>query len=760
MVPTIEPKLKAENLPEWDGSHDTAIDYFWDVGQVANLEGWLPQALGFWLPTRLKKGSQVHLWFSTLPTGRQAKMRQHYLVYLQFIKEKYLGKKWQLVMNLEFERQTFRQTGHEDETPQTFIGRRIKSVRMLANSDDGGPHEVFLIMRTAPIKWSTILVLENIDSTEELYDKVNEHDDSLVDAAKKDSRDSITLGNLASALKRLGFSQNSSASGSRPFRRANRTEVDEEAEPLAESTAVVEEGGDEDGPSSDEVALKQAYAILKKRQRPPPKGGYPFSKNDHVTTKMGKAPPSPCKVCGSANHWDRECPDWNVYIERQQRGVFVVVSNTASEEAELMYHSAYCVLLEARINDASFLKMAALSSGSEYDSDDELKPNPNTHSATGNIETDTRQTKLTDAEMVSKRASRSAYAVHIEEVEDESWLEEARMPKATKGILEDVREDEPEKKSEDLLSEARDSAPEVQQGTETKLAPPPPPSEVEPIRALKKRNPKPGDSALGVSVLSVRGRLGSMDEEEVDLRVDTCADITLVSEEYHQNMKSPPPLRQGHKMSLAQLTNEGTAIRGYVNLPVLMPTTTGEVIQSEAEAYVVRGMSVPILLGEDYQLSYELSISHNVEEGTKIRFGDSPWEVECTGVDSFPGRAQAHLVASNLTTYSRKTTKAKEHRRAKERRHRRKLRNGGAARMLRASEDCCIKAHQCKQLRVEGDFVDGRDWLVERSLLANAEDSFFSIPNVLITGRKPIVPVSNMSDRPRIIRKGEIEPYL
>jgi hypothetical protein len=59
MVPTIDPKLKLEALPEWDGSHDTAVDYFWEVYQIASLLGWLPRALGFWLPTRLVKGSQV-----------------------------------------------------------------------------------------------------------------------------------------------------------------------------------------------------------------------------------------------------------------------------------------------------------------------------------------------------------------------------------------------------------------------------------------------------------------------------------------------------------------------------------------------------------------------------------------------------------------------------------------------------------------------------------------------------------------------------
>jgi hypothetical protein len=46
---------------------------------------------------------------------------------------------------------------------------------------------------------------------------------------------------------------------------------------------------------------------------------------------------------------------------------------------------------------------------------------------------------------------------------------------------------------------------------------------------------------------------------------------------------------------------------------------------------------------------------------------------------------------------------------------------------------------------VDGNFGADKEWLVERSLLANTEDSFFTIPNTLISSRKPILPVGNMS---------------
>jgi hypothetical protein len=50
--------------------------------------------------------------------------------------------------------------------------------------------------------------------------------------------------------------------------------------------------------------------------------------------------------------------------------------------------------------------------------------------------------------------------------------------------------------------------------------------------------------------------------------------------------------------------------------------------------------------------------------------------------------------------------------------------------------------------------------MVETNFLANTDDSFFSVPKTLISSRNPCVPVSNLSDQPRIVRKGEILGHL
>jgi hypothetical protein len=157
----------------------------------------------------------------------------------------------------------------------------------------------------------------------------------------------------------MGFTQNgqSSPAYGRRDRRVNVTEVETEAVELKEEGEDSLHVPEEVTPAElldGEPTMRSVYQTLARRQRPPPKGGYPFKKNDHVATKMGRDPPSPCKVCGSTRHWDKECPDWNVYLEKQRRGVLSVSSSSASDEAELLYHSAYLVLMDDRITSNSF----------------------------------------------------------------------------------------------------------------------------------------------------------------------------------------------------------------------------------------------------------------------------------------------------------------------------------------------------------------------------------------------------------------------
>ncbi|KAJ7918044.1 hypothetical protein B0H13DRAFT_2321827 [Mycena leptocephala] len=454
-----------------DGNHDTAIQYFAEVSQKAALEGHIPRALGFWLGMRLEAGSPVQEWYIGLPGAQQALMRQHYILYLQAIKDLYLGRTWQRKMNRVYEMQRFRQRGHENETPQKYLGRRILYTRMLVDTDNGGPGEVYHILDKVPVSWGPILVVENIPNTMVLYAKVVEHEQALVNAARNESAGvrPITADNLGATLKALGYS----VDRQRPnARQAHLTfQAQEEATLDVAETDPVEDLEE----SNEDVVLKLVYVTLKEQRRGPPPGGYPFPKNDHVVTKLGKLPPSPCRLCGSEKHWSCECPNYVLYSEGVKRNAKLAAKNEPTEE-ELMYQNVFSVLLNQSLSssaidfsklESSCFELAAsmthvrkrktasppVEDGVPLQrvdlecknlpvttiSDYAPAGNPHIH---GSFETDTSS----DIERTRSFNPRRNPAATIVEEEDEEDLAYAAKPKAESSLMEETNqvEDEPE----------------------------------------------------------------------------------------------------------------------------------------------------------------------------------------------------------------------------------------------------------------------------------------------------------------------------
>jgi len=57
---------------------------------------------------------------------------------------------------------------------------------------------------------------------------------------------------------------------------------------------------------------------------------------------------------------------------------------------------------------------------------------------------------------------------------------------------------------------------------------------------------------------------------------------------------------------------------------------------------------------------------------------------------------------------------------------------------------------------VEGQLEEDRDWLVTKTLLSGTDDLHFAVPNTLISVVNPWIPITNPTNRPRYIRKGEV----
>ncbi|KAF9020684.1 hypothetical protein BDZ89DRAFT_1202592, partial [Hymenopellis radicata] len=180
-------------------------------------------------------------------------------------------------------------------------------------------------------------------------------------------------------------------------------------------------------------------------------------------------------------------------------------------------------------------------------------------------------------------------------------------------------------------------------------------------RLRKRRRSPQGESAKDVSVLSIRRRLGHLKNKEIDLRHDSCANISLISTECYASLSHPPPIRKGERWRVRQLQKGSSEIQGYVTLPVLFEADDGETIETEVEAYLVPNMTVPILLGEDYHLNYEVITERNIEEGTKIRFKGTSVKVSAVPVEAVAEASAVFRSTEGMPGY----VKAKNHRRSK-----------------------------------------------------------------------------------------------
>jgi hypothetical protein len=736
-VPTIKAELKKEDLPSWDGDHETAIDYFWKIQQLASLGGFVPQALGYWLWTSLKEGSTIQLWFSMLSSPEQDYMRSHYLSYLYGIKEGFLGRVWQRRMHNIYENQSFRQAGHENETPVRFIMRRTMYTRMLVNGDNGGPVEVYMVMQRAPLSWGPAINVDNIRSTSQLHSKVTEHEKTLMHISRVESLRLITADNLLYNLRRLGISAsgvNTTKRSTHPDkqmfrRRANLGETEDVASPSSEQT-----------PTNEERVEHEVFQVLARKQRAPPKGGYPFPKNDHVVTKMGKPPPSPCKICGSSKHWDKECSDYDVYEEtRKCTANFSMIVDPSDKESEEYYAAAYSLLMDNRIQ-------RQISSNEE---DLQRSLPQGFHEAASKALARVNATGRKECKTGTKSESRMA---SIETVKDEDDMKARNKEKAVFGILlEEIPKDTPPpalpKEPDKQSNKSRDS-----RSSEKSPEPTAPALRTGKIRLPKSHIARKGQSAVGVSVVAMKGRVGSMRNAITDLRLDSCADITLISAEYFAALRDKPTVQQGMRLKLWQLTDKDCELGGFVRIPIFVEVTGGETIEMEAEAYIVPRMTVPILLGEDFQLTYEIAVSRSVEQGTMITFRRSPHSVPAQPVapsyDFQRLRPSAFVIG--------KLARNQIHRKHKSDCRAKSLRQEAEDHVVRAAKDYKIQPQECRRIEVTGNFPSEGEWLIEKNVLPLNDDTALVVPNVLISASDPQVPISNTSTSPKYIRRGDI----
>jgi len=85
-------------------------------------------------------------------------------------------------------------------------------------------------------------------------------------------------------------------------------------------------------------------------------------------------------------------------------------------------------------------------------------------------------------------------------------------------------------------------------------------------------------------------------------------------------MQTPVKIPQGQRVNLVQVT-VNTSISRYIDIDLYFHAPEGPV-KINVEAYMLKGMSTPFILGNDFSDQYLISV--NRQEGSCfIEFGDS-----------------------------------------------------------------------------------------------------------------------------------------
>ena len=272
---------------------------------------------------------------------------------------------------------------------------------------------------------------------------------------------------------------------------------------------------------------------------------------------------------------------------------------------------------------------------------------------------------------------------------------------------------------------------------------------------LKRRQARPpGCTFLGAKAITTKVCLMKENHNSIDMVIDSGSDITLISENYLKKMEIPPKPKTGQKINLIQLTG-ATAITGYVNIPIYFGTPEGSV-QMDIEAYVVKGMTTPIILGNDFADQFDLSLLRQ-DGQTRLLLGDSKRSVPVANSTSpFMDEQGRAFRVHTIPEANSKCFRIIAHKRNKRIRKKRRLQSSDP--YIRASQPVHIPPETVKKVRVSTANLEDNDFHYAERMLNyqhHIEDCY-GPPDSIITTQDPYLAVTNFSKQAITIPAGQI----
>lgn len=257
---------------------------------------------------------------------------------------------------------------------------------------------------------------------------------------------------------------------------------------------------------------------------------------------------------------------------------------------------------------------------------------------------------------------------------------------------------------------------------------------------------------LGSRALEVTGLIKGV---RTTMIIDSGSDITLISEKTLKAILPGAKVRKGQRIQLIQVTGK-TVIDGYVTLVLDFETDNG-IVEFEVEAYVVKNMTSPFILGNDYADQYSLSIIRE-QRKTHLRFGDTGRSIEVqnslsagAGLKDEEGRSfkVERDRNSGVRESQEKLHRRRKHVRQRGKRHQKEN-------LIVTDEEVIIPPETSKFISVRATRTQTNpEIFLERCMFTNANvDDMYGFPDTLISQTNARVCMSNFSSQAVRINKG------
>ncbi|KAF9034165.1 hypothetical protein BDZ89DRAFT_922524, partial [Hymenopellis radicata] len=257
-----------------------------------------------------------------------------------------------------------------------------------------------------------------------------------------------------------------------------------------------------------------------------------------------------------------------------------------------------------------------------------------------------------------------------------------------------------------------------------------------------------GRGASGIAALHIKGHINSLDSPPVKGKLDSGADITLMSEDFFNSRRDLPALKDGMRIRLYQLT-AGAKILGYTTFTYITKTTEGKDISFEVEAYVVRGMWSPLLLSEDFQTSYEMGVERRASGHCFMTLPRQGYRIEASSSLEVELGFEIRQSFAHSSSFVRRKL-------ARRARARRRSSVPFAPPPVYAANDLIVKPGFVQYLEVVADWGERESWIVDKVLIANENEEVAAIATSWIQSNSPYLPMANPGTRPIMIRAGDL----